>query len=165
MKNVFRIGLLIAMAALGGWLWTLFFPGPEKIVRRQMSHLAKTVTFTAQDSPIARAAKAQKLVGFFSQDAKIFLDWTGYGERTISGREEIREDATVGFASISALAVDFLDVTINVADDKKSAEARCTAKLRIGDNKSYDVQEMRFQFMKIEGAWLITKAETIRTLS
>jgi len=33
-----------------------------------------------------------------------------------------------------------------------------------GDNKDFDVQELKFQLKRIDGDWLITRAETVKTL-
>jgi len=165
MKIIFRLILLAALAALGFWLWTVFFPSPEKVIRRQLTELARTATFTAQDSAIARGLKAQRLVNFFSTDAQLIFDAPGAGQRTLTGREEIRETAAAGFQSVPSLGVELLDITIRVDASRRSAEVSCTAKVRSGDNKDFGVQEMKFVFKKIEGKWLIARVETVKTLS
>ena len=43
MKIIIRIALLAALAALGIWLWTVLFPRPEKVIRRRLTELARTV--------------------------------------------------------------------------------------------------------------------------
>ena len=55
MKIVLRVALLAIVAALGYWLWTVFFPGPEKLIQGKVTSLATTVTFNAGDSPLIRA--------------------------------------------------------------------------------------------------------------
>ena len=164
MKNIIRLVLLLALLALGWWLWTFLFPGPEKVIRQRMVKLAETVTLSTQDSPIARAAKAQKLVGLFSPDAIIVLDAPEFGSRSLTGRDEISETAMAGFSAIRKLRVRFLDVTVELTAGKQSAIVSCTAEVHFEDNKDNGVQEMRFDFKKIDGNWLIGRVETVKTL-
>jgi hypothetical protein len=165
MKNVFRLLLLAGAVCLGIWFWTVLFPAPEKVVRRKMASLAANATFSANDSNLTRAAKAGKVAGFFADDAQIILDVSGLAAQTLSGREEIREHALGGFASLSGLKVDFLDVAVRVSTDRQAADVSCTLRVNINGNKDFGVQEMRFQLKKIDGTWLITRVETVKTLS
>jgi len=163
MKILFRIAALAALAALGFWLWTIFFPSPEKVIRRRLADLSLSATFTAQDSAIARGLKAQRLANFFSTDAQLVFDSPGVGSRTLAGRDEIREAAAAGFQSLPSLRVELLDITVRV--DRSSAEVNCTIKVRSGNSKDFGVQEMRFILKKLENNWLIARAETVKTLS
>ena len=165
MKILFRLLLVAALLAPGFWLWTFLFPGPENIIRRQLAGLARTATFVEKENPIARVLKAQKVVNFFSPDAQLIFDLPGVGRRTLTGRDELTESATAGFATMRSLAVEFLDVTIQLAPSKQSADVELTAKVRSGDSKDFGVQEMRFVLKKIDGHWLIVRLETVKTLS
>jgi hypothetical protein len=165
MKITFRIVSLAIVAALVFWLWTILFPGPEKIILKKISSLAVTATINANDSNLIRAAKAANVVDYFSTDVEISFDVPGQGAHSISGREEIREKALAGFAVLPSLKIQFLDATVRLGADKQTADVNCTMRVDIGDNKDYGVQEMRFQFRKIDGAWLITRVETVKTLS
>jgi hypothetical protein len=164
MKIIFRLLFLAAAAALGFWLWTVLFPSPEKLILKKISSLAATVTFGADSGNITRAAKLSNLIGYFATDAEINFDIPGVGARTLSGREEIREAAVAGFASVQTLNVQFLDVTVRLGADRQTADVSCTAKVNAGDSQDFGVQEMRFQLKKIAGDWLITRAETVKTL-
>lgn len=165
MKNV---TLLVFFAALGGlafWLWIILFPSPEKAVLKKIASLAATATFRVDDSNLTRAAKAGNLVSLFAADAQIILDAPGQGARTLAGSDEIHAAALGGFASLPQLKVQFLDVTVRIAADQQTADATCTAKVNAGDSKDFGVQEMHFQLKKVDGNWLITRAETVKTLS
>jgi hypothetical protein len=164
MKIAFRLILLTLFAGLGFWLWTVLFPSPEKVVLKKISSLAATATISTKDGNIIRAAKASNVVGDFSNDAEIVFDIPGVGSRTLTGRDEIRETAMGGFANAPSLKVQFLDATAKVGADKQTAEVNCTAQVSAGDNKDYGIQELRFQFKKIDGDWLITRLETVKTL-
>ena len=164
MKTIIRLGLLVALCALGFWLWTVLFPSPEKIVLNKISNLAATASFGAGTGNIQRAGKASNVTSFFAPEAQIVLGATSMGPRTLNGRDEIRTTALAGFASLPSLQVKFIDVTAKVGTDQQSAEVSCTAEAHTGDSKDFGVQEMRFQFQKIENDWLITRAETVKTL-
>ncbi len=164
MKIVVRLGLLVAVVALGFWLWTIFFPSVEKVIQKRMIALADTATFDAQANTINRATKALSFIGYFSSDAEIFVDLPGLGSHTFSGRDEIRETANGGFATIPGLKTTFLDQNIRVSADQQTADISCTVRVIIGGDKDSGFEEMHFQWRKKDGAWLITRAETVKTL-
>lgn len=164
MKIAIRLVLLAAVAGLGFWLWTVLFPGPQKIVLNKIARLAATASIDATDNNLTRAGKAMKLAGFFATDAQIVVKLPETGDHTISGREEIKERALAGFASITALKVQFFDATATVGPDKQTATVSCTARVKANHSQDDGVQELRFQFQKIDGDWRITRVETVPTL-
>jgi len=158
---------VVLLGILGGlvfWLWTILFPNPEKVVLGRMSSLAAMATVSAGDGAITRATKASNFIGYFSTDAVINYDVPGLGARALTGRDEIRETAAGGFASVTSLKVQFQDATARVNPDQQSAEVSCTVRVSTGDSKDFGIQELRFQLRKIDGDWLITRAETVKTL-
>ncbi len=56
-------------------------------------------------------------------------------------------------------------MTLTIGPDKQSAVADFTVEARAGGDPDLIVQEMKFTLRKIDGQWLITRVETIRTLS
>ncbi len=165
MKTIFRLVLLAAVAGLGCWLWTIFFPGPEKLILKKIASLASTTTFSAADGNLTRATKAGNFISFFSTDVEISIDTPELGAHTLSGRDEIRDTARAVFASLATLNVEFLDVTVRLGAGRQTADVSCTARVNAGDKKDFGVQELHFQLKKIDGAWLITRAQTVKTLS
>lgn len=163
MKLAARLVLLAVLAGLAGWLWTVFFPSPEKVVLKKISHLAAEANISSADGNLARAAKASDVVGQFANDAEIVFDGSG-GQRTLTGKDEIREAAMAGFTSIPSLKVAFVDATARVSADRQTAEVACTGRVISGDGKDFGISELRFEFKKIDGDWLITRAETVKTL-
>lgn len=164
MKIAIRLVLFAALAAGGFWLWTMLFPTPEKIVLRKISHLAATASVNAADGNITRATKVSNLIAYFSTDAQIVVNVPGAAVGTLNGRDEIREAAAGGFTHVKSLSVKFLDATAKVGADKQTAEVRCTAEVHASESNDLGVQEMRFQFQKIDGEWRITRVETVKTL-
>jgi len=164
MKIALRLVLLAVVAVIGFWLWTVLFPSPEKIVLKRISNLAATATVGAGESSILRATKVGNLIAYFSTDAEIHVDVSEVGAHTLSGRDEIREAAAGAFTQLSSLKVQFFDAVARVGLDKQSAEVTCTARVNIADGKDFGIQELKFQLKKIDGDWLITRAETVKTL-
>ncbi|HUC85449.1 MAG TPA: nuclear transport factor 2 family protein [Candidatus Acidoferrales bacterium] len=164
MTAAVRIALVAGLAGLCFWLWTVLFPSPQKIVLKRIASLAAVATVNPGDGALTRANKVSNLIGYFSTDAEISYDIAGVGARTLSGRDEIREAAAAGFASVASLNVQFRDATAQVGPGQQTAEVVCTANVRANDGKDLGVQELCFHFRKIDGDWLITRAESVKTL-
>jgi hypothetical protein len=165
MKLVFRIVCLAALAALGVWLWTIIFPSPQKIIRRRLEAVARRASFAPNEGTLARLAGAQSLAGYFSTNVEINLDVPGRLQHTIVGRDEITQAALTARSTASSLSVKFLDVDVTLAPNRQSATADFTVEARVSGDQDLIVQEMKFTLRKISGQWLITRVETIRTLS
>lgn len=165
MKWVRRILLGLALLALGLWLWSVLFPGPEKIIRKRLAALAADASFAGNEGPMVRAAKIARILGLFSLDAEITFDAPGRGAHSLRGREDIRQAALAAQANLSSLKVEFLDVNVTLGPDKQSAVVDLTARGRAGGDPNAFVQEMKFTFQKIDGKWLIVRVETVKTLS
>ena len=80
-------------------------------------------------------------------------------------REEITQAALIGRSRAGGLQVKFPDINITVAPDKQSAVADLTVEANISGEHDSMVQEMKFTLQKTDGQWLITRVETVRTLS
>jgi hypothetical protein len=165
MKIVFRFILLAALAALGVWLWFVLFPSPEKIIRTRLTKLARTASFSSRESDLARLDAAQNLAGFFTTNVDINIDVPGRIQHRLLGRDEIKEAALGARATLSGLKVQFPDIKITVAPDKQSAVADLTVEANVAGDHDSIVQEMKFTFQQTDGEWLITRIETVPTLS
>jgi ketosteroid isomerase-like protein len=130
-----------------------------------MASLATTATFNAGESNLQRAAQAASLISYFGEEAEIVVDVTGLGSHKLTGREEIREHVYGGFATLPGLKVSFLDVSVSFGADHQTAEVSCTARIFVGNDQEYGVQELRFQFKQTDGHWLIARVQTVKTLS
>lgn len=165
MKMLARIILLILLAALGVWLWTILFPSPEKIVRRQLTKLAADVSFSQNENNLVKIADAQSVADFFSSNVVVNIDVPGHEEQTIAGRDEITQAALLSRQQATDLDVKFPDVNVTVAADKLSATADVTLQATVSGEANAIIQEVKFTFEKVGGQWLISKVETVRTLS
>ncbi len=165
MKNVFKFVFIAAIVVLGVWLWFVLFPGPEKIIRKQLTKLAQAVSFSANEGDLAKLASAQNVAGFFSTNVEVNINLPGHEQQAFAGRDEITQAALASRSAVGGLNVEFPDVNMTVSPDKQSATADVTVEAKISGQSDLIVQEMKFTFEKSEGKWLIKKVETVRTLS
>ncbi len=165
MKFIRRSVAVLALLALSFWLWTILFPSPEKIIRRQLAGVAAAASFADNEGLVKQAARISELIGYFSVDAQITFDAPAHGQFILSGRSEIQELAVAARKAVRSLAVEFLDVDVTLAADKQSATVDLTATAKVPSERNHYVQEMKFVLMKINGKWLIVRAETVKTLS
>jgi hypothetical protein len=164
MKILFRLVLLAALVAAGVWLWTVFFPGPEKIIRQRLAEIARLATFQRDENPLAALGSAQKLAGFCSADLHVKLAPPLNAEHTFESREEIMHSVLAAHAAFGgALKIEFVDVLVTLAPDKQSAVADLTA--RIQSSGDLNVQEIKFTLKKMDGQWFVTHVETVQTFS
>ena len=62
------------------------------------------------------------------------------------------------------LKVEFVDVLLTLAPDKQSAVADLTARMQPAGGE-LNVQEIKLTLKKVDGQWLVTRAETVRTFN
>ncbi len=165
MKIIFRIVLLAALAALGVWLWTVLFPGPETVIRQRLMKLARTVSSSPNESDLTRLAVARSVAGFFSTTVELNVDLPELGQHHSLDREEITQAALMARSRAGGVRVKFPDINITVAPDKQSAVADLTVEANISGEHDSIVREMKFTLRKTDGQWLITRIETVRTLT
>ena len=161
---VFRLLLAVAIAAAGFWTWKLLFPGPEQIIRQELSKVAAAASITPNEAPLTKLAKAQKLASFFSNDAEVAIDIPNRPYQTFNGRDEIQQAAIGARALLNSLKVHLLDIEMRVAHDKQSALVHLTATADLPGEKVPEVQELQLQLKKIDREWLISRVTTVKTL-
>jgi len=164
-KAVYRLVLLVALVAAGVWLWTILFPGPEKIIHKRLAQAASEASFKSGENPLISAARAENLASRFATNVEININVPEYGRQEIVGRAEITQAVAGAHMRLSSLKVEFPDVSVTVAPDKQSAIADVAMKVQAAGEKDFNVQEMKLTFRKIGGDWLITRVETVRAPS
>ena len=165
MKAVSRLVLLVAVVAKGIWLWTILFPGPEKIIRKRLVQVAAEASFNSGENPFLIAARSENLASRFSTNVEVNLNAPGFERLQFSGRADITQAAAGARVHLSGLKVEFPDASVTVGPDKKSAVADVAVKVQAAGQKDIYVQEMKFTFQKIGGDWLITRVESVRAPS
>ncbi len=111
------------------------------------------------------ANRAENLASHFGTNVEININLPEGGQHGFLGRAEIMQSAAGMSSRLGSLKVVFLDVTVTIGPDKQSATADLTVQAQTDTDKDFLVQEMKITFQKIEADWLITRVETIRTLS
>ena len=159
-----RVILLAALVALGFWGWHVFFPSPEKVIRKRLGELAKTASFSSQEGLLAKAWNASVLGEFFTPDVQVTLDVPGL-QQTFTGRGELQGAAGYARSVVGSLSIEFPDIKVTLAPDHASAVVNLTAKGKVPGQKDFYLQELRLRLIKIKRDWIINQVETVRTLS
>jgi hypothetical protein len=166
MQKSIRIIVLAALIALGIWGWRVFFPGPESVIKSRLTSLAKTLSFDGTDGNISKVYKADQVGGYFTDDVEVTIDVRGYsGSRSIDGKTEIKQALLYAQANLTGLKVQFLDINVTLGPDKKTAVANLTAQADISGEPDFHLMELNLTLKEVEGKWLITRIETVKTLS
>ena len=161
---IVRAILLGTLAALGYWLWSVFFPNPEKVIRKQINEIAKLASFASNEGALAKLSNAQKLASYVAENVEIRVEFQRRSESVYSGRNEILQACVAARNMATGLSVDFPDIEIAVHPGKQSATAEVTLRAQLHGERDYIVQELKIDFIKTGGEWLISRAETVRTL-
>ncbi len=165
MKILVRIFLAAALVAVGVWLWSVLFPSPERVILKRLSEIAKAASFGPNESALAKLANVQQLVSYFSSDVEVRIETLGRGQFALRGRDELSQAAMGARSQLNSLDLSFPDVNVTLGADRESATVDLTARAVVPSQKDFEVQEMNFTFRKINGQWLITRVETVKTLT
>lgn len=163
-RCAFAISLTI-VALVAGWVgWSVFFPGPERVIRRSLEEIQILATFSASEAPLAKLANSRKLAAYFAPEVQIAVDVPGRPGQVIQGAEDLLQALMAARAQILSLKVRFLDINISVADGRQAAVANLTVRGSIAGEADELVQELNFWFQKSGRDWLIRRVETVKTL-
>lgn len=165
MKIILRVIFLALLAALAFWLWTVFFPSPEKVIRGNLEKLVRDVSFSADENNLVKMARAQNVGDFFASNVLVNITVPGHEQQALAGRDQIAQAVLASRQATTALNVTLPDINVTVAPDKNTATADVTVDATIGGQRDAIVQEVKFTFVHVDGHWLIDKVETVRTVS
>lgn len=163
-KWILRLALVALLVFGAFWAWHALFPGPEQVIKKRLSQLAQAASTTGNEGLIPKAARVQKLTTFFTPDVEITIDMPGQFNAQISGTDDLTRVAAAARSMGKPVKVELLDVTVTLAADLNSAEAHMTGAAIIPGERAPEVQELKAQLRKINGDWLIYRAQTVRTL-
>lgn len=164
MRVLPRLLLLAAGIGAGAWLWGVLFPSPEKVIRERLHEIESLVTFPANQAPLTALSEVQRLCGFLSPDVEVRVDALGMGRVVARGRDEVRQGALSWRNSVNGAKVEFPDIKVVLAPDRQSADLFLNVKARVPTQTENVFLEMKLVFQKQGRAWLITRAETSKTL-
>jgi len=165
MKWFWRLFALVVLLAGGIWLWVVFHPSPEKVIRGQLRQLANQVSFTSNESDLTRLGKLAGIPRFFTEEVEMKLAFRDVSERRNITHEQIQTGlAGVRTMAPGGLKIEFLDVMITLAPGREFATAELTMRANAPGETSLDVQEMKLALRRQNEKWLIYRVETVRTL-
>jgi len=163
MKSVLRLVLIAVLMGVGAWMWTVLFPSPEKIIRRRLVELARIVSTSPGENDLARLADANNVASFFAASVELKVTLPILSQHSSLEREEISGMVYAGRSQVGRLRVTFPDINVKVAPDKQSAVADLTVEATYPGDRQ--LQEMKIFLRRVDGQWLITRAETVQVLS
>ena len=163
-KWVVRGFTAVLCLILGFTAWHFFFPNHEQFLRKRLTELAELCSFPPNQPPLTALKDCQRAVSFCAPDVEIIINVPNYPMEKISGRDDLRQKAIASRGFPGGLKVEFLDMAIKVAPDKQSAVATLTGKARLGGERDFFLQELKFTFKRVDSDWLISRVETVRTL-
>lgn len=161
MKTALRLVLLAALVAAGVWAWRVLFPSPETVVRKRLAQVAAEASFSSSENPLLIAARWEALANRFSTNVEFYINVPDYGRQGITGRDEIPQVGAGVRSQWSSLKLEFPDVSVTMSPDKQSAVADVAVKVQAGQQKDFEVQEVKFTFQLVGGDWLITRVQTV----
>ena len=159
-----RAVILAALVAVGIWGWGVFFPSPERIIRKRLNAMAKAASFSSKEGLVAKAWNASMVADYFTEEAQVTLKGPGI-QHTISGRAELLQAVAHARSAVSSLSIEFPDIKVTVAPDGASAVVNLTARGKVSGERDAYLQELRMQMIKVNRDWLINQVETVKTLS
>ena len=165
MKFARRLFLLMTLLAAGLWFWSVLFPSPQKSIRRHLEKTARLASFSATEGAMERLGNIAEFAKCFSRDVEVRFEPPGGGSQSLTGRDDIMRTAAMARTYGSILQVEFLDAILTVEPDQQSATVDLTVRARIPGDRDFFVQEMKLHLKKLGRGWLISRAETVKTLS
>ena len=162
-KYVLAVAIFSAVLALL-WVRREWFPPPEIAIKKRLLAMASLASFSPNQAPLARLANASKLVDFFARDIEIRLAEAPPGLGRLSGRDNLREIILGARGQAQKMSVRFPDVLVTLNPDGDSALADLTAVVDVNTEANAMIQELRFTLRKEEGAWLVSRVESVKAL-
>ena len=140
------------------------FPSPEKVIAGRIEKLARAASVRPDEGTIGRMAGAQSAGNYFDSSVEINIDVPGHQQHTTLSRDDIVQTLMAAHVN-GGLTVKFPDISVTVASDGMNAQADVTVEAQAPGDPDLIVQQMRFTLRKIDGKWLITRVQTVRSLS
>lgn len=164
-KLAVRLVIAVVVLAAGYWAWTTLFPNPRKLIRQRLNKLAQTASFSSGEGQLAKLARAQKVANFFSDQVVVNVHVPGGEGGEINSRADLLQHAQAAYMMLNGVKAKFADPNIELPPGKEDAIVDVVLTADIGTEKNAVVEELKFDFKKIDGDWLITRVESVNTLN
>lgn len=157
--------MVLLVIALSIWLWRYFHPTPQEAIRRRLADVARAASYTEPGGLIARAAKAQKLAGYFAPEVAIRIDLPDQSRHEAASRDEIMGITMRLRTFFRSFKVQLLDPNITVGADQRSAIVDLTLRAETPGDQYLIVQEIKCTMRQVGGEWIILRVDTVKTLN
>lgn len=164
MSRGFRWTLVLVLVAGAVAGLVLLWPTETKRVTRLVERFAADASFKPGDGNIVRLAKMEAVTGRFTSDAQIRFESLGIPAHEVSGRDEIRQVVALAQKLGGGLDVKVYDVVVTFGPQAGTARVELTASMSSGKQEGFTAQEFALQLVKRDGAWLIHRVESVKTL-
>jgi hypothetical protein len=161
-KRVLQIVLVVVLGAGAYGLWVKWHPTPEQAIRKTLNKLAENLVSKPGQGNIANVAAVNRTLSYFTPDVLINGEGMARVGESIQGRTELQQALFAARRQLEG-AIDFADVHVQVASET-NAVANFTAIGRLAGEKDPYSQDLKAQFVKVDGDWLIARVDAI-TLS
>ena len=151
------VAAIIFAAMIAGLLYR-YWPSDERSIRRHLSNLAEVLSIPSTDTEVERITRFAALREYFAPNLRIRVD----------GQEIVSREALLGLLDQLKLppggaAVEFVDVTVALAEDRATAQVGLTAKLSTTNastgESTIDERLVDLAMNKVDGDWVISAAE------
>ncbi len=160
-RNMVAAIVVLAAAVAAAW-W--FWPREEQRVRARLEALAAELSIPAgENGGLPRMARAAGVRGFFTTDVSVDLP-DGLGP-SLHGPDDVAGLVARMPVPSEGTRVELLDLDIQVAPDKTSADARVKARVvtREPPDKPaiIDARMIALTLRKADGVWLVSNARVM----
>jgi hypothetical protein len=163
-RVLYRVLFMALIVFASWWSWRLLFPSPEQIIRKRLTGVARAASFSPGESLLAKAYNSQKLAEYFDLDVEVVVDVPGGSRENIHGRDQLQQAALLAKSRFTGFKIEFVGMNVTVAPDQQSASVNLTAKASARGEKDWVPQELNVTLRKVDGDWIISRVETVKTL-
>ena len=149
---VAAILLAIMVAGVGYRYW----PSDERSIRRHLSNLAEALSFPLTETNEERMTRVEVLREYFAPDVRVHVD-----DHELSSRDEIITLLSRFQPPPGGINVEFVNITVALADGSDSAAVTLTAKLsstNLQGQSTLDERVADVLMRKIDDDWVIATA-------
>jgi hypothetical protein len=163
LKLAKRLLLMVGFALLV-WVAMRHFTSDEQKLKSFLTKLAATASVKTDENLIGRVVKAERVIGFFADAVSLEIEGPRDVMPSIQNKTDIQQSMMALYQQTRELDVKFLDILIKVGADQQKASAFTTVVVRVtGEAQPYG-QELKINFEKHQGRWLITHVQAIQTI-
>lgn len=162
MRTIRPIITVLALAAIAFGIYYFFFPPPEKVIRKRMTKLAEAISAKPQGN-IATVANVNRIGSYFHPNVSITVEGFGRDVGSVQGRGELQQMALAARQRVGSVTVEFYNVQVQAGPEKTNATVTATALVKINDDANPAMQEMKFEFSKVDRDWLILSAVPLKS--